>query len=633
MKNKNFFSRFLIPTLVVGIFGVFAVGTNVLGQNDDTAATTTQINNVVPAWVSHTAESWIQSYAGTAETDARSESSATYPTNQGTTVLFTATADDVNNDNYYLIVCDSAGVTAHNNAAPTCTGTQICVSASTTDNTAATCSHDTTGESSSTYNWYSYVCDHNPASTCSAASNTSQTGTHAEAGTPGSAAGSPYHVNHKPTFSLSWIMADDESSIAPDDTVRVQTTANNDSDSDTVTLYVCSGEADQGGVTTAFDYDTNTCTGGTLLCSQSGVSVPGSAYCDDTTDIVNIPTAHATDYTVKLYMEDQHSYGTDVLSSDYEVADVPPVFSAYGTTGTVTLTAGDYKTLTRSVTYTDDNGDRDVIDLDTVFFEDTTVNDDCSADENDCYRIDSVDPTALGSSAPALGTEGCYTSTVGSAGTGKTLTGSDNIATVTCNHIIWFNATAGGNWEYSATPSDGSRSVNFADSEANTLINALSAISIAETTIAYGTVAVGGDSTYSASTTTTMENKGNQVIDVLLQGTDMSSGGYSIDSVQQNWHNDGADFTWGDMWAFALLNTAVAGGTCELGTSCDATHGCLNRNLSVRNDHELGAEDEDLAWKIRIPAAQESGSYTGTNTFTSTDIDDCVGAPDDKPAI
>ena len=185
--------------------------------------------------------------------------------------------------------------------------------------------------------------------------------------------------------------------------------------------------------------------------------------------------------------------------------------------------------------------------------------------------------------------------------------------TLTCDFEIWFNATASGNWEVSATVTDGLGDVNFTDSDVNSTVSALSGIGVVESGITYGTVSVGGDSSYQ---TTTMENLGNQVNDVLLSGTAMTSGSNSIPASQQKWHHTNADFDWSTGGGYTLVTSASAG---------DDTAGCLNRNMAVRNVHDTGTEDEAIAWKIRIPVAQESGSYTGLNTFSTTASDSCTG--------
>lgn len=613
MKNRKFLSRFLVPTLVVGIFGLVAV-TNVLAAPFTVPETQTQINNVVPAFTTHTTESWTQTYIGGGTPEARTASSAEWPTNEGANVVFTATATDSNNDDYYLIVCGQAIADPTNNGAPTCQGEiTYCVSASTDSGQAATCSFDTDGSNQQTLDWYAYVCDYNAASICSLASNTSQGQDNDETG--GTPAGSPFHVNHVPTFTAADITA-----VNPGTAPTFANSEDADGDTqgtqDTFSLYVCSGEADQGGVTTAFDYKTKACTGGTILCSDTLNGTGDNATCNDTTSINAVPRAHATDYSVQFYVVDSHDFGTAVQAKDYTVNDVAPVSTGYTVDSDITLTADAYTTINLSFSYSDDNGDNDPTAFDLKFFDTTDA---CTADENDCYTLLTVDPLTLGTVAPAAGTNGCYTTTRSTPTTHKFATGIDKDITITCDITIWFNANASTTWNAGAFVTDNLGAVNFVDS-ANMTVPALSAIGVQQTVINYGTVAVGQDS--DPFQVTSMQNLGNTVIDVLISGTQMCTDsptctGNTIAAAQQHFHHSGLTFTW-DTEDDALLTSATAG------QGSDA--GCLNRDLAVRNTNNAGltaSEDEDISWIIRIPAAQESGSYTGTNTFAYTSA--CTG--------
>jgi len=622
-------------------------GTGGEGSNIDGVNTQTSIDNVVPTFTTHTTESWTQTYVGSATTDARAASSLTYPTNESTNVTFTATATDTNSDDYYLAVCSAPGITAVNSGAPLCGAADvnlICKSGATGTGVAATCDKNTVGQSNETYNWYAYICDHNGASSCSAASSTSQGGINDEVGSGGTPtpSGSPYHVNHVPTFTAGTITDVTASSIAPGETITFNNSADADGDTtttpDTITLYICSGETDQGGITSAFDYNLNTCTGGTLLCTRSGVNPTATdANCDDDptgasggdvhTNIVSVPTAHATDYTVKYYVEDSHDFGTAVESKDLTVIDVAPVLTSYNTDDTYSFSVGASDTVTRAVTFTDNNGDGDPTLIDVVFFEDTETDDTCSADEQICYRYDNE----------ALpGAANCTVTDRSGAGSGKTATGTDNSLTVSCDYTVEFNASCGttcdadgtatNNWEMSATVTDGLGDTNFTDSDSNSVVPASNGISIAEAIIDYATVALDDDS---SSASTTMQNLGNQILDVLLSGTNMTLSGYSGSScasdtdcmiaAQQKFDEDNTtDFTWASV-GDALGSAAPGAG--------DEADGCLNRDMAVRAVAATGTEDEVISWVIHIPAVQQSGSYTGTNTFAaSAKVDNiCTG--------
>jgi hypothetical protein len=139
-------------------------------------------------------------------------------------------------------------------------------------------------------------------------------------------------------------------------------------------------------------------------------------------------------------------------------------------------------------------------------------------------------------------------------------------------------------------------------------------------------VAIGGTS---VGQETSMGNVGNQVIDSLISGDSMctdydSCSEYTIAAGQQKWDQSTLDFNWdtsGD--ANTLVTTPNSG--CTPTVDCDGSDGCANREMAVRTDHSSTASNESVYWKIRIPGAQEAGSYTGANTFASTAAETCVG--------
>jgi hypothetical protein len=421
------------------------------------------------------------------------------------------------------------------------------------------------------------------------------------------------------TLPAGTLTLSDIEDIEPGDTIDffLPSSAIADSDTDTaqdtITMHICDAS------TTAFDYSANTCTGGTKLCSSSAVDPTSAvATCDDTQSSISVPTANAA-YTMKVYAEDSHNFpATGTESQTYIVADVAPTLSGYSTSDSLSISAGLSDDLTYAVTILDDNGDNDITDIDFVLFEDTSVNDDCSADDNDCIRIDNQDPSSLGAS--------CSTSTLSTPGAGKTADGTDNSLTVSCDFTAWFNATAGSNWEVSATFTDVAGPVNGADSNDNNVIAALSGIGVksGEDTITYGTVALGA---VSSVDTVTIENLGNQTNDTLISGADMCTdyptcSGSQIDSTQQEFNPDTNTWTWGAGGdaGYALVNVGALGTTTATG--------CVNRDMVVRNSNSSGADsDEPFYHAIKIPLDQDSGSYTGVNTFTTTAGSTCDTEP------
>ena len=158
---------------------------------------------------------------------------------------------------------------------------------------------------------------------------------------------------------------------------------------------------------------------------------------------------------------------------------------------------------------------------------------------------------------------------------------------------------------------------------------ALSGINLVETGITYGTVEIGGTS---ASKETSMGNVGNQIFDVLVEGDSMCTdfptcSGNTISVVQQKWRHLSSAFDWDDAETgagpYVLEDTANTG--CTAGADCADTHGCMNRDIAVRNDHTTTTTNESVYWKLRIPASQKTGSYTGQNTFSTTADTTCAG--------
>jgi len=437
----------------------------------------------------------------------------------------------------------------------------------------------------------------------------------------------PFYVDHAGTFgTVTFTDSSDGVTIEPDETIKFKLAndqiADPDSNGgqDTFNVYICSGEADMGGITTAFDYTANTCTNGALLCSDTAVN-PSSedATCNDATDMLDDPIAHGT-YDVMVYVEDNHNLpATGTALQTFTVVDVEPELDAgYGTSGytlegdpgcEIAPAAGDEDIITISGGISDANGDADVTAVKVVFFDDTAVNADCTADENNCYILNT--PTD------------CVIANQGS-GTGKHATGSDLVFDYTCNFTIYFNADESSAWKAQAMPTDELGQVTDLSTSATTCtFDALQGIDIVEASIAYGTVAIGGTS---AAQGTSMGNVGNQVIDVIIDGSDMCTDyatctGKTIAAAQQKFMSTNATFDWdaaaSDPGPWILVNEAS--GTNEAG-------GCLNRDMAVRAVAAATTENESIWWKIRVPATQAAGSYTGANTFTSTSDTTCSTA-------
>jgi cysteine-rich repeat protein/parallel beta-helix repeat protein len=272
-----------------------------------------------------------------------SDGGVTTSVNEGAgAVTMTATATDVNLDSYYLAVCKTNSITAHNASAPTCdSGQTLCVSSSATaSGVQATCGIDTTGLSE-TQAWYAFACDNNSGSAaCSSSSQGS------------GATGSPFYVNHRPTYSGFSATDPSGGSIQPGENVKFSvTTADSDTylGQDTVAMFVCASGNTFNGVACS----------GTELCHTSQAA-PGAATCTTSTSPVPVPSAAGT-YNVEVFVVDGHGFaGNQASTQSYGVTNVAPSITAGpsdgGSSATTPTSVGNNVTFT--ATATDPNGDQ-----------------------------------------------------------------------------------------------------------------------------------------------------------------------------------------------------------------------------------------------------------------------------------
>jgi uncharacterized protein (TIGR02145 family)/uncharacterized delta-60 repeat protein len=559
------------------VYGNGAASTNITVTKE--LSTTLSIDNEAPKWL----------VAGDYVTD---NSDAATPTNVEDSVIpttWTGKATDPNGDAYFMIICSEAGATAHNGAAPTCaSGTTWGVSDSdpgTIGNQAnasgsvATVTRIAQPADAQSNNWYAYACDTNAAAAaCSVVS-------------PAGSNPSPFKVNHRPvigtvtagnTYGLN-------SQITPgndtDGKVFFQigvSDPDDDTVQDTIDYFICPTASFDGTVCELISYG-----------EGSGVATGTNAQ-NNTNTLVPIPTAHNAGKSFFIYLRDSHGLtdgGTGGTYS-YTVKDVAPRVGTY-TVNDISPVAGGSVATSFSVLVDDDNGWDDINTVDGLIYDDNTVNlssGTCSANERNCYL--------RANCAKAQG--------------------SDTQIVATCDAITtWFNInpTGPGVWKAHVNAIDDINTTVGADSATQVAVGSLSAVAVAQNAIAYGSISVGGTS--SSSQTTTLQNVGNIVIDVGIHGTDMSDGNsHTIPLGQQRWATT-AGFTYltGD-------HPLVADPESVPGT---ADQGCANQSVQVRATHDSTATDKDLFWKLRIPPTQQSGSYAGSNTFTSIADGLCTG--------
>lgn len=563
-KNKKTFSQFLVLTLAVSIFGVIA--TAVYADTQDNLNITINVANNAPS----------------VGTPSDGGSTASTPTNVGTNVTFTTTGTDPNSETYWLAICKTGGTITADGAggAPTCTAGNWCISSSAVaSGSQNSCTYGAQQVDSMSNAWEAYVCDSNSAdSKCSSSSG----------------GDSPFNVNHPPVIGTVAIGPSygSTANVAPgnETTGKVYfrvgvTDPDSETPQDTIDMFACSD------ATTSFNPSTGACTGGTVLCSVTDVTTGTNADCTDD-NLAAIPIAHGSN-NVKIYLRDSSSTklqdGGTNNSQSFSVTDVAPTAAGFniGTNPIIPL-AGSSVTQSYTATLTDNNG---------------------YADIESAFGAIYVSPATLtGTGTCTTDSElNCYDTAVCNLSDG-----SGANVTVTCGVVgnlftTWFNITPSSSWK--AHVSAVGASTYSLDAEGTFTVNALNAISIDEASIPYGTLALGGTS---SSKTITLQNAGNTITDVLIQGNLMVSGGNNIPRAQQHWAPS-SGFTWGSN-DYTLLETASVG---------TAANGCADRSIAVTTDHTSYTTSQ-IFWKLKIPDTQAAGTYNGTNYFYATP-NDCSG--------
>ncbi len=441
---------------------------------EDSVCPDVTVSNIAPAFTVNTTDS----------------SDNTSPTNNGDTVSFAATASDQNGDQYYLLVCaDGNTASPGNDAAPSCSGTQICVSSATSSGAAANCTSAAIATASESVDWESFVCDKvSGGGLCSSTEVTN----------------SPYAVNHRP--SLASVTADDASgsgsTIEPGDTVYVSATIT-DSDTggsqDTVTLVVCDDGNTFNSSSPGDGVSTTGCSGGTIgaggeLC-RSSTAVPGSHECSFDASITSIPTAHGN-YDYELFSYDNHSFAEDgtAQNQQYAVTDVAPVVDTVVVHGSndpfpgapsagetpsgspvdpLVLTPASTTTTYVAALVHDNNGDGDFASTITSRFFDTNASQTSSCEpstgSNSNAQQECYEDTNSGS---------CELRGISATGSGKTATGTEETAYVYCSYPVYFNANASTGWDNFVEVADGSTTVSGTTSGADYEIGSLPALEV-----------------------------------------------------------------------------------------------------------------------------------------------------------
>ncbi len=491
-------------------------------------------------------------------------SSSTSPVNIGGSIPFTITADDPENNNYYLIVCDSDSVNpGAGGGAPSCGGTQFCVSSVTNDTNQATCTYNSVTDSGlETDDWYAFVCDnHATESDCSTSNQGSGD------------SGSPIYLNHAPSFTS---VTTTDNFKDPGGTFTIEATATDGDvagEADVLIIAVC----------TTNSWNVSTGCAATTLCTGTSTTPNVSCQYTDTA-----PTPDQA-YTYYAFVKDWHTMAAtgNSRSSTYTINNVAPEVSniSFNSGGSITLNikGASVKTVyATSTSVVDNNGCTDLSDAtSTVFMSNAASGAACAANDNDCYKVTSAS---------------CSISDCSGA--------SDTTATVTCSAGLAFHAiptTASGDNPYASydwlayISAYDEASAGF-DTSAGVEVAATAALEVSEATIAYGSIHA-GENSGAANATTTIINYGNTPLDNQVEGTWMTKGSDAIPENNQEF--DLNNFTWG-AGTYTLSSTTPANVDIVVARPTNST------NLS-----------DMIYWGINIPTGIPSGDYGGTNTFSA----------------
>ncbi len=528
----------------------------------DYASTTVTVKNAPPS-IS----------AGPAENPT---STSTSPVNAGGNIGFTVSAHDDESNNYYMAVCKTDSITASTTGgAPSCAASQeLCISGKVASDAQNTCTYtNVDGSVGETQAWYVFVCDdHGSEADCSPASQ--------GAGWPTSDGGSPFYINHAPTINVATTSINN---VVPGGTFEVTATST-DTDilggANELTLNICE---------TAVYSTTTGCA--VELCTATGTaSSPGASTTISCQWTDSAPTPD-TDYPYYVYIKDEFGLaGTNNgIQGAYTIINVAPTVSNIKLVpnigNEIWLNIKDAGGTVISATTTsaqDNNGCADLVSATgTIYWSSAAGEQNCAADDNECYPI--------ASSNCAI--SGC----------------SGAIAQVTCTTTIEYFAhpsdansnTPATTWLAGITLWDEALSGTATTSLPGTELHTGEAFEVGETLINYGTL-VAGTNSGTSTATTTITNFGNSPIDNEISG---------------DWMTQAPSYVIGEQWQeYSTTTNFQWGGTVSLDLS-STTPGALVGLDNPRPTTTASDEIDYLYWGMGIPPGQFSGTYNGENLF------------------
>jgi hypothetical protein len=570
-----------------------------------TASTSLQVLNTPPTFV--------------VEPFEITPSSTTTPTNSGDVVTWSATGNDANGADYYLLVCDQdIAPIPTQSGAPTCGGGAIQwgVSAATPSDDPATVSTTTiefADDASTPFDesndWYAWVCDGDdfqPECIVNASQGVVATGS------------SPFNMNQRPVLNS----AAPAGSIDPGETLTFtsdSTDPDTVDDPDELILIVCQNSGDYNPATDSCDAN--------FLASTTAVFTSNAEAATGTAAILRDGTrpAHA-------FLIDQH--GHEALADfdvQFTVNNVAPSILS----GDVVLNNGDDFVLTNAAAgeTTGFSLDFVVTDANSCVNNTLVAGSEITGFEAAVYRT-SIGTTTCNPSASSYDPNSCYESSQAPAVWNLNCTASttsctgatdDNIE-YSCTFPLWFVAdpTDGGphsadSWSAAVAGIDDQFATSSLEQGASpvALISA-PYFSLVTAEIPYGGLAPGdgftnlGGPTGSASTT--IENIGNTGLDQELDGSamcppfvstssDCSLAGTSTVFAQSQQFGTSTSFAYNSANAFSLPTTTIS------------SPALLDLNVPETVATSTYAQGITF-WGIEVPGAVTvAGEYTGLNTF------------------
>ncbi len=294
--------------------------------------------------------------------------------------------------------------------------------------------------------------------------------------------------------------------------------------------------------------------------------------------------------SVTMVLADTSSTSVTVGNSNPTVTNVS---MNYG--NNVTLVENTFVHATATMTVSDGNGCSSISTVQATFAFATATADmwgtTCSYDANTCYRAHS-----------------CVATTTGNSCSG----GGDTTAEYDCKFEIWYPARptdgsspglSASSWFLSATATDSGAGTGHATNTGQTIeVNTLNALDVTGS-ISYGTVSANSN-TGATNQPVTHTNTGNAALDNQISGDVMCTDyptctGGVMQPGQQKF--DLVDQTYASLASTLAATTSPATVEVVLATSTATTTPITDLSY----------------WGIAIPVAQNTGAYTGQNTFTA----------------